>query len=145
MMPPNASTEVCFKGGAVESDIHAGGDATSGGNCEPGDTGWIIERFERTSAIWTLAKAECLKDGLRLSEPFEWQFACIDAASLAIDSMTGAWEWTSNSSIGQSLVFGSVSSVATSIMGLSGCNYAAHAAVGRSDGVQPSHPFRCAR
>jgi hypothetical protein len=55
-----AYTEVCFRDGTVESDQHTSGESTNGGNCAPGDIGWIIERDERPAKCWDVAKAECL-------------------------------------------------------------------------------------
>lgn len=70
--PPNAYTEICVKNGDVFFDIHAAAEPTAGGNCLPGDTGWIIERFERdagTALSWTNARMECLKDGCACPSP----------------------------------------------------------------------------
>ena len=67
--PPNAYTEICIKAGAVQFDIHAALESTQGGDCLPGDVGWIIERLERdlgAQVSWSSARLECLKDGMRL-------------------------------------------------------------------------------
>ena len=143
--PPNAYTEVCFKGGTFESDFHDGGESTAGGDCIPGDTGWIIERFVRTTATWTAAKAQCLMDGLRLPEPFEWQFSCDNAAEFALVGMTDAFEWSSNTASSQ-FITSSLGSVYASVMGGGSCARAGIAGLGltSSDG-RGSFPYRCVR
>ena len=101
--PPFAYSEVCFGDGAVRFDVHSSGESTDGGNCLPGDTGFVIERVERNTGLlvtWLEAKAACLADGMRLLEPFEWQFACDNAAMLEVERMTlDQWEWVSNSAV----------------------------------------------
>lgn len=142
--PPNAYTEICFKSGAVMFDIHAIGETTTGGFCEPGDTGWVIERFERASGAgqsWTAARAECLLDGMRLPEPFEWQFSCDDAALFALDSMTDDDEWASNST--QLDTTPGLGYVAAIIFGGGSCSDGSRGAVGRSDAVRGEFTARC--
>lgn len=98
--PSLAYSEVCFKSGGFQFDVHMGGESTEGGNCVPGDTGFVIEKTEReggTFASWPEARTACLLDGMRLLEPFEWQFACDNAGPLELESMAGEeWEWASN-------------------------------------------------
>ena len=98
MTPPLAYTEVCFKGGSTQYDYHAVSESTAGGNCLPGDVGFIIERDQRTGAMWVAARQNCLNFGMRLPEPFEWQLSCNNRATWNIWSMTnGNYEWASNS------------------------------------------------
>ncbi|MEM8995609.1 MAG: hypothetical protein AAGF23_12560 [Acidobacteriota bacterium] len=101
--PPYAYTEVCFGDSGFRFDVHSIGESTDGGNCLPGDTGFVIERAERDDGAlvtWLAAKSACLAHGMRLLEPFEWQFACDNAAVLELERMTfNQWEWVSNSSV----------------------------------------------
>ena len=96
--PPRPYTEVCFVDGAVRSDVHYVSEPTDGGNCLPGDIGWIIERDERPDLVWFDAKMTCLLDEMRLPEPFEWAFSCNRQDELGLHDMTGNIEWGSNSS-----------------------------------------------
>lgn len=144
--PPNAYTEICFKSSTVLFDIHAASEPASGGNCEPGDIGWIIERFERDSGMavaWTSARADCLLDGMRLPEPFEWQFSCNGAALFALDSMIGNYEWASNSTY-LDTVPNNVA-VATPIFGLSSCSGASRGIVGNTVSSLGQQRLRCVR
>ncbi|ETX08737.1 MAG: hypothetical protein ETSY2_03630 [Candidatus Entotheonella gemina] len=52
--------------------------------CLPGDIGWIIEADERPMESWEMAKAECLKFGMRLPEPFEFLFSCTNAEGFGL-------------------------------------------------------------
>ena len=45
--PPYHYTEICFKGSSINFDVHLASKSNEGGNCEPGDIGYIIERYER--------------------------------------------------------------------------------------------------
>jgi hypothetical protein len=97
--PPNAYTEVCIKSGQTMFDIHQSGEPTAGGNCEPGDIGWVIERFERnsgTATSWAEARLDCLADRMRLPEVFGWQVTCENATDFAVSDMEDDGEWTSN-------------------------------------------------
>ena len=67
--PPNAYTEVCIKSGSLMADVHMISESPVGGNCEPGDLGWLVERDERLAATWARARLSCLLDGMRLPEP----------------------------------------------------------------------------
>ncbi|MFW6012435.1 MAG: hypothetical protein ACOC92_01855 [bacterium] len=91
-----AYIEICFVGGAMEIDENDAGTSTAGGDCAPGDRGWVIERVERPSLHWSAAKAECLKHGMRLPELFEQQVTCREAELIGIVDMTDNWEWVSN-------------------------------------------------
>ena len=147
---PYAYTEICFKGGAVYHDEHSGGESTVGGNCSPGDVGFVIEqneeeRINSTGAkgpdYWEQAKAACLKDKMRLPEPFEFKYACVNAGTFGLNSMTGDWEWASNFALP---VYDSNYGVGAVIMGYSGCGCAYWGWVGSHDGGQHSLAFRCA-
>ncbi len=139
--PPLPYTEVCFRGGQVLSDVHAANETTLGGNCEPGDIGWIIERDERASMVWDLAKVECLKVGMRLPENFEFKFSCKNAAQFGLANMTGNFEWSSNS------VIANISQVPVSatLMGHVNCNTASWAVVADEQSRESTFWFRCAR
>ena len=93
---PYAYTEICFKGGNILNDQHSGGQSTAGGNCLPGDVGFIIEQNDRSEfRVWTIAKENCLRDGMRLPEPFEYQVAAFNSSDFGITY--GRKEWISNS------------------------------------------------
>lgn len=105
-----AYTEVCFKNGESLRDLHPDGGSTLGGNCIPGDRGFVIEQKRRVntrseSVSWTKAKANCLKDGMRLPEIFELQYSCINKEDFEITEMTpveGSWvwgEWSTNKAV----------------------------------------------
>jgi len=66
----------------------------------PGATvGFCIEKNERPAQSWTNAIRTCLSVGKRLPEPFEWQVACDNAATLGLSNMTTGFEWASNFAI----------------------------------------------
>lgn len=145
--PPNAYTEVCLKGGAVEYDIHSGGEPTTGGDCLPGDIGWVIERFERGGGApqrWFGARHACLLDGMRLPEPYEFQLSCDHSDFLAVNDMSDGWEWSSNESIPLVSQSGNAG-VATSILGSGSCYRGSWGWVGRSNLNGEMNSFRCVR
>lgn len=84
MTPPEMYTEICIKDGSVLADIHVGGESSAGGNCIPGDTGWIIERDQRAALTWPEARMKCLTIGMRLPEMF-------DLSILATAKKPSAW------------------------------------------------------
>lgn len=151
LSPPNPYTEICIKAGEISFDIHGGAnEPTTGGNCLPGDIGWILERSERdsgTAASWTDARMECLKDGMRLPEPFEWRFACDDSNTYAVNELTDDWEWVSNSvkivykgtDVGPDTTFAGVQ-----ISGNGSCSHMAFGSLGRNTGVSENYRYRCA-
>ncbi len=98
--PPFAYTEICFKNVGIQFDIHSISEPTAGGDCLPGDTGFVIEKKERGEHVtlsWTQARANCLMDDMRLLEPFEWQIACANAGTFQLDELTDVrGEWVSN-------------------------------------------------
>lgn len=139
---PNAYTEICYKNGNRLNDQHSGGETTAGGNCLPGDVGYVIEQNERSSNYWEQAKSDCLEDGMRLPEPFEYKVACVDAATLGLSSMTGNWEWSSNSALA---MYDPNRGLAATILGHSGCAYAAWDWIGYGTGAQGTTPYRCVK
>ncbi len=144
LSPSQAYTEVCFKAGAMEFDIHDMGEPTAGGDCLPGDTGWIIDRFERVAGVsddWTSARAACLMNDMRLAEVFEWQFTCDHAAELAVSDMVDDLEWVTN----QASVARSTSFAGAGALVSGSCDAFSRQWIGRSDGTRSSHPFRCVR
>lgn len=143
--PPLAYTEICIKDGQVMSDIHGTGEPTAGGSCLPGDLGWIIERFERdggTPTNWTTARMECLKNGMRLPEPFEWQFACDNSGEFAISDMTDNFELASNTTRAG---FTSVNFLYAPLLGNGTCSHVSVAPVGNSNGLRGDGSYRCVR
>ncbi len=96
MVPPNAYSEICFKNGQTLYDKHDGSSTTQGGNCVPGDRGYVIEK-NRRSASFIEAKATCTSNDMRLPEPFEWQYACSHKNEANIgDILDSGYEWASN-------------------------------------------------
>lgn len=142
--PPLPYVEVCFKDGGFTFDIHTGnGESTTGGNCEPGDKGWVIERDERSAVRWDQARAECLLNDMRLPEPFEFYFSCTRDASLGLINMQVGNEWVSNNAT--LLHLGSVAGSASHIAGDGNCNYGSVGWIGRNDDLARSYSFRCVR
>lgn len=143
--PPLPYIEVCFVGGGIEFDIHVnGGESTAGGDCAPGDRGWVIEREARAANYWEEARAECLLSEMRLLEPFEFLLSCRRAQSLGLIGMTGGWEWVGNQAV---LVTPGYHAVAAVLLGFDGCDRGELGGVARSDqvGVGAQVQFRCAR
>lgn len=141
--PPSAYTEVCVKGGSLVFDIHAASEPTSGGNCQPGDTGWILERFERESADWAVARLECLKVGMRLPEPFEWKIGCINATDLALDAIDDNWEWSSNAAL--PVIDSPAGRLIVSVLGNGSCSHGSWSNFANGGGTANSYSYRCAR
>ncbi len=147
-------TEVCFKSGVTKYDIHAGGEATtaaasvggSGGvgsnDCVPGDVGFIIERDERVTQQWHLAKEICVQNNMRLPEPFEWKLACTYSATWSMINMTGAQEWASNH---PDTFYEAAHYTGVVSFGATGCNYSAHGYLGSTSSDISTSPFRCVR
>ncbi len=143
--PPLAFTEVCIVGGSISVDIHAMGETTNGGNCVPGDVGWVMERNQRAPATWEAARMECLLNEMRLPETFEFIYSCVEDATLGLNDMTGDDEWASNSAI-SSFSTGGVRGMVVPSVGLNACDRGDRYWVARSDGVGgESIPFRCVR
>ena len=143
--PPNAYTEICIKGGAVAVDIHAVSEPTTGGNCLPSDVGWIIERFEReggATITWPAAKLDCLKDGMRLPEAFEWSIACINAITYGLNDMEDDWEWASNETEANS-GGAALSLVTAPVMGLGSCTHGIQGTIANASGDSAIHEYRC--
>lgn len=142
MTPPLPYTEVCFKGGSVSTDIHSVSEPTSGGACVPGDLGWIIERDDRTATTWEDARVECLVQGMRLPEPFEYIYSCDNSGSFGLNDMADAWKWASNTALPG---VGGSSYVGVSVIGNGSCRHGSVSSVARSDGAFETLEFRCLR
>ena len=142
--PPLAYTEVCIEDGSVLVDIHTIGEPTSGGNCEPGDLGWIMERNQRPSSIWANARMECLVDGMRLPEPFEWSYGCQNDTTLGLIDMTGDSEWVSNTVL-VSFSNTGLTGLVVPTMGANTCASGDREWIARGDSVEVSEVFRCAK
>jgi hypothetical protein len=98
MTPPKAYIEICFKNRGMLIDNHNASENTRGGNCIPGDTGYIIEKDIRNNGQnlpWTKARVDCIKDGMRLPELFEIQNACYESMLNKVGGNAN-WEWASN-------------------------------------------------
>lgn len=143
MTPSLPFTEVCFKSGGLQNDIHSISESTMGGNCVPGDLGWIIERDQRTATVWASARVACLLEGMRLPEAFEWLFSCSEAGTLGLIGMTNDWEWGSNSATPQRP--GTNSGSAVAVLGGGSCGHASYGWAASSSGSSESYVFRCVR
>lgn len=110
----------------------------------PDGKGFCMEKSERSSTTWEEARNACMQLGMRLPEAGEYKFACKRAATLGLSAMTGAMEWSSNFAVPEtwgSSFSGSVAQVA----GRHGCGTVGWDWVGRGDGQEVSHPYRCVR
>jgi len=105
--------------------------------------GYCIEKNERAAQHWEDAKYTCANAGKRLSEPFEWKFACQNAGTLGLSAMTDNWEWASNVSL--PVYSGGATGVGSPVFGSSGCNYAFWNWLGDNTGAENSNAFRCVR
>ena len=143
--PPAPYSEVCFVDGAVQTDIHAVSEPPTGGNCEPGDVGWMMERDERSSVLWETARAECLMAGMRLPEPFEWKFSCKNEALFGLNDMTGSLEWASNFVTHQSEVTSGTNGIGAATLGGELCADGSWSWIATGSGVETTVPYRCVR
>ena len=143
MTPPNPYTEICFKGGSMLADIHVVSEDPTGGQCEPGDTGWIVERDERPggAVAWDEARAQCLLSGMRLLEPFEYRVSCRNAGPFGINDMVDDYEYSSNSAQFSPTSPGSIS---TGILGGGSCDFGTLRFVANSTGGSDTASYRCA-
>lgn len=142
-IPSQPFSEICFKNGQIFGDIHATSESTAGGACVPGDLGWVIERNQRTAVFWEEARVVCLLIGMRLPEPFEFQYSCREAGDYGLNSMTGDWEWASNGAA--PIQISSTHGLGVVRAGLSSCNSAGAGWVGTSTQVSDTGAFRCLR
>lgn len=140
--PPAAFTEVCFKNGSVVTDSHSVSESTAGGNCLPGDLGWVIEQDERSAETWASARVECLLHGMRLPEIFEWHYSCTSAAVFNLNGMTDSWEWASNST---EVLTSSRTGEGVTIAGDGSCLDSYWGWVSNTDGDNHMYTFRCVR
>ena len=141
-VPPAGYVEICFKAGSILSDFHNISESTAGGNCLPGDIGWVIERDERAASSWTNARVACLMHGMRLPEPMEWQYTCEQSMVFGVNNMTGNWEWASNQSQSE---FATEGRTVAAVSGDQGCSYAGFSNLGNNSGLQSERYYRCAR
>ncbi|MEO0424534.1 MAG: hypothetical protein AAF184_19510 [Pseudomonadota bacterium] len=89
-------TEVCLVRGSVAFDVHDAEDHTRGGNCEPGDPGWVIAREAFAPSGWREAEAICGDVGMRLPRVIEWQMSCRHAERAELQTIEDTWEWAQN-------------------------------------------------
>lgn len=91
-IPPYAYTEVCFKSGSVQHDIHTVSESTAGGNCLPGDIGFIAEKAQRSGRrSWAGSVAHCVANGMRLGTEFEFAYVAENYSTLSI-TMPATWD-----------------------------------------------------
>ena len=143
MGPQTAFTEVCIANQIVVFDPHdAAEPSTVGGSCEPGSVGWVIEKIERSQETWEGARMECLREGMRLPEPFEWKWSCKNAGAYELVGMTDGFEWASNFATHQSDSAGQ-NFIGAAAFGSGACEFGTWGAVGRDPAVEGVHTFRC--
>ncbi len=144
--PTVAYAEVCFKGGATQVDTHAASASTAGGNCVAGDIGFIIERDERATQYWELAKVTCLQLGMRLTEPFEWKYACKilnvtdGTVTTFLNAMKDNWEWVGNT---LTMEYPAAVYFAGWMMGNGSCSWGSWNTMADNSGNENTVPFRC--
>lgn len=144
--PPAAYTEVCFKEGEVQFDIHTFGESTTGGSCVPGDVGWVIERDERTAEPWEDARVTCLLVGMRLPEPFEFKFSCLRDGLMGLSDIAeeGETEWAANAAL--PLLNGDhVAGVGVASLGGVECKFGGWGWVALNIPFESAVPYRCVR
>lgn len=145
ILPPFPYSEICFKNTIALTDVHELSEPTAGGNCAPGDIGWIIERETRGNAHWATAKGTCLRDGMRLPEPFEIFWSTLQNSSVQlIDPQLAGW--ASNSAI---VVARDTEEPTTFVsvpvfQGIAGQNAEAGVVAPSGSLVPEARPFRCA-
>ncbi|MEQ8510254.1 MAG: hypothetical protein RIB43_14715 [Rhodospirillaceae bacterium] len=109
------------------------------------DLGFCIEESEREGlATWTAARDACLADKMRLPEPGEYHFACVNGTSVTY--MEDNWEWASNFS--SNAVFDSGSprdGVSAPAMGNGSCPKATTGWFASSDATEAVLAYRCVR
>ncbi len=141
--PPFPYVEVCFKNGTASHDIHLVSEPTSvDGVCDVDDIGWIIEIDERPALAWELAKVECLAEGMRLPEVFEYKFSCKNANLFGLNDMIDAYEWSSNLAIP---VEASADGVGTVVIGSGSCSKADRGWIANTANTEALNEFRCVR
>lgn len=86
--------EVCFGGGAAQSDLHAAGGSTAGGNCLPGDPGFVITQSSLGQMTWPEATVECTSWGMRLPDLTELTAAACNASAIGLVSPAFRYGWT---------------------------------------------------
>ena len=143
MTPGVAYTEVCFKAGSVLTDIHAVSGPTTGGNCVPGDPGWIIEKNARAGDEWVTCRMTCLKLGMRLPEVFEFQFSCMNSSAFGLVINPAVDEWASNYPV--PMYMGAVTGMGVAILGGSTCHHGGYVPIVRSDSGFDGTSYRCVR
>lgn len=136
-----AYVEFCVKNGAGVTDFNGPGTSTAGGNCVPGDRGWLIEVFERPALSWSEAKLKCLTLGMRLPELFEFQVSCFRSASWGLANMADNYEWASNAG---TIWLGSGNGFLGIVAGNTSCNIGSITFVVRQDGQVGTANYRCA-
>ena len=138
--PDHPYTEICYKKGGIIVDIHSEIESTERGFCRPGDKGFIIEKYQRWQTSWAKAQLECLRHGMRLPNPFEWERACEHAEEWAINGMKD--EWASNEKF--PLEKNGIRGTATIAFRSSGCNDIEFPWTAMEVGFANERAFRCA-
>lgn len=94
--------EICWPGGSTTSDVHLGGGPTAGGNCQPGDHGFLVtaEGHPNGQQTWLVGRAWCrgtgsLGLGMRLPEPDEAHIIACSGANLGLSGFFAPL-WASN-------------------------------------------------
>jgi len=145
LSPPASYTEVCFKEGEVQFDIHTFGESTTGGSCVPGDVGWVIERDERSAQRWEDARVTCLLEGMRLPEPFEFKFSCLRDGLMGLSDIAETEnEWASNTAL-PIINDDHLGGVGIATIGGTECKFGGYGWLALNTPFDTASPFRCVR
>ena len=141
-----AYIEICFKKNGTDVDIHFEGGATTGGLCSPGESGFIIEKYQSLKSYWYEAKQACHEKGMRLPEPIEWTLACKNASQWSLSNINITWEWASNKlrALYIDTEAGQSKGLASPVFGQLGCNYMWWRWAAHVTGYSNEYAFRCA-
>lgn len=108
------------------------------------DLGFCMEEDEREGvATWTAARAACLADNMRLPEPGEYHYACVNGT--ALNDMEDDWEWSSNFSSNGVLDAGTRDGVSAPVMGNGSCIKATTGWFASNDSTEATVAYRCVR
>lgn len=132
-----------YQSGSTSFDSHSVSESTAGGNCVPGDTGYILEQNVRTTKTWELAKEICTQNNMRLPEVFELKLACKNQTTWSLTSIGDGNEWSSNQTFSHWQPNSSYDT-AVPVMQAS-CAQITLGNVGHSSNSEDSNPYRCAR
>lgn len=103
------------------------------------ERGFCIDKAERSTATFELAREDCANEGKRLPEPAEYKTACTNAGSLSLANMTDDFEWSSNA---PTTMFVGGASIAVAVMGNTSCTIGSFTSLADDYG-DDTRPYRC--